>query len=386
MGFLAPYMFWGLLAISVPLLIHLWNGRKGDKVYWAAFRFLEENDNKPIRHIRLEQWILMMLRMILISLLVILMVQLFFDFLDEDSAVQKVHLVEPNQELLQEFRFEMNQAIENGDKVILLNEDLELLDLELFEIESVKGKMNLYRGLQDNLGSRISLYLTGFRSSFDRSEYLVDSLPQVFIAELAKPNFSKKAFETEGGKFLFIDKDNELTLSQNGNFSFDELEKGNLRVGVKILNPEWEKRIRSALKAIEEVYELSFEIKESDEVDMLFSDDLQDVKENIMVFDLLHDWTNAQYPNVYFLQSFREKDLKSRQILPSEILGAVLDFHHLSGQEVRMDKEGVQQKFVVGKGNHLSPQTQKANAQEIIWVMFLLVLIAERIVANKSNL
>ena len=177
-----------------------------------------------------------------------------------------------------------------------------------------------------------------------------------------------------------------MTLSQNGNFSFDELEKGNLRVGVKILNPEWEKRIRSALKAIEEVYELSFEIKESDEVDMLFSDDLQDVKENIMVFDLLHDWTNAQYPNVYFLQSFREKDLKSRQILPSEILGAVLDFHHLSGQEVRMDKEGVQQKFVVGKGNHLSPQTQKANAQEIIWVMFLLVLIAERIVANKSNL
>src|SRR3954466_16224779 len=67
---LNPLLAWlGLGAISVPILIHLLNRRKFEKVVWAAMRFLRVSVEQNQRRIRVEDMILLALRCLLLLLL-----------------------------------------------------------------------------------------------------------------------------------------------------------------------------------------------------------------------------------------------------------------------------------------------------------------------------
>ncbi len=69
MSFLNPIMLAGLLAISVPIIIHLLNRRKFQKVIWAAMRFLKTSVEQNQRRMRIEDLILLLLRCLLLALL-----------------------------------------------------------------------------------------------------------------------------------------------------------------------------------------------------------------------------------------------------------------------------------------------------------------------------
>ena len=69
MSFLNPIMLAGLAAVSVPILIHLLNRRRFQKVVWAAMRFLQNAVEQNQRRMRLEDMILLALRCLLIALL-----------------------------------------------------------------------------------------------------------------------------------------------------------------------------------------------------------------------------------------------------------------------------------------------------------------------------
>lgn len=70
MIFLNPTVLFGLLAASIPILIHLLNLRKLKKIEFSTLAFLKELQKTKIRRIRLKQWILLALRILLILLLV----------------------------------------------------------------------------------------------------------------------------------------------------------------------------------------------------------------------------------------------------------------------------------------------------------------------------
>ncbi|MGM0488190.1 MAG: VWA domain-containing protein [Planctomycetota bacterium] len=67
----SPWMLLWALAAIVPLLIHLWSWRRYDEVPWAAMRFLLAAIRKNARRWRLEQLILLALRMLILILLAI---------------------------------------------------------------------------------------------------------------------------------------------------------------------------------------------------------------------------------------------------------------------------------------------------------------------------
>src|SRR5207302_8409599 len=69
MSFLNPIMLAGLAAISVPIIIHLLNRRKFQKVVWAAMRFLKISVEQNQRRMRIEDMILLALRCLLLALL-----------------------------------------------------------------------------------------------------------------------------------------------------------------------------------------------------------------------------------------------------------------------------------------------------------------------------
>src|SRR5262245_61369488 len=69
MGFLNPLLLVGLTAVSVPIIIHLLNRRKFQKVVWAAMRFIQTSVERNQRRMRVEDMILLALRCLLLALL-----------------------------------------------------------------------------------------------------------------------------------------------------------------------------------------------------------------------------------------------------------------------------------------------------------------------------
>jgi len=68
-SFLNPILLAGLAAVSVPIVIHLLNRRKFQKVVWAAMRFVRLSVEKNRRRLQFEDLILLALRCLLLALL-----------------------------------------------------------------------------------------------------------------------------------------------------------------------------------------------------------------------------------------------------------------------------------------------------------------------------
>ena len=70
MTFLNPAILFGLLAASIPIIIHLQNLRKLKKIEFSTLQFLKELQKNKIRKIKLKQWLLLALRVLIILCIV----------------------------------------------------------------------------------------------------------------------------------------------------------------------------------------------------------------------------------------------------------------------------------------------------------------------------
>lgn len=71
MPFVQPFMLWGLLAVSLPLIIHLLNRLRYRSVKWAAIMFLVSATKSSTRRARLRQYLVLLARMLVVLLLVL---------------------------------------------------------------------------------------------------------------------------------------------------------------------------------------------------------------------------------------------------------------------------------------------------------------------------
>lgn len=71
MVFLNPAVLIGLLAASIPILIHLLNLRKLKKIEFSTLTFLKELQKNKIRKVKLKQWLLLLLRVLIILFVVL---------------------------------------------------------------------------------------------------------------------------------------------------------------------------------------------------------------------------------------------------------------------------------------------------------------------------
>ena len=72
MSFLYPTALWGLLAVSLPIIIHLFSIRKNKKVDFSSIRHIQALKNESIRKLKLLNWIIIFLRMGVIAALIIM--------------------------------------------------------------------------------------------------------------------------------------------------------------------------------------------------------------------------------------------------------------------------------------------------------------------------
>ncbi len=90
-----PLLLWGLGAASLPILIHLLNRRKYKEIPWAAMRFLMAAIKKNQRRVRIEQWLLLAVRTLLIALAVLAMAKPFLESLGAVALLpgQRTHWI-----------------------------------------------------------------------------------------------------------------------------------------------------------------------------------------------------------------------------------------------------------------------------------------------------
>jgi len=70
MTFLNPFVLFGLIAATIPLVLHLLNLRRLRTVEFSSLRFLKELQRSSLRRVRIRQWVLLLLRTLLIASLV----------------------------------------------------------------------------------------------------------------------------------------------------------------------------------------------------------------------------------------------------------------------------------------------------------------------------
>ncbi|MCH7724183.1 MAG: BatA and WFA domain-containing protein [Bacteroidetes bacterium] len=70
MIFLNPAILFGLAAATIPVIIHLLNLRKLKKIEFSTLKFLKELQKNKIRRVKLKQWLLLALRVMIIIMIV----------------------------------------------------------------------------------------------------------------------------------------------------------------------------------------------------------------------------------------------------------------------------------------------------------------------------
>lgn len=70
MTFLNPAVLIGLLAAAIPVIIHLLNLRKLKKIEFSTLAFLKELQKNKIRKIKIKQWLLLVLRVLIVLFIV----------------------------------------------------------------------------------------------------------------------------------------------------------------------------------------------------------------------------------------------------------------------------------------------------------------------------
>jgi hypothetical protein len=79
MGFINPYLWWGLLGISIPIIIHLLYRQRYKRIRWAAMEFLLEAIKRTRRRIRLENLILLLIRCAVMALIALAVMKPFVE-------------------------------------------------------------------------------------------------------------------------------------------------------------------------------------------------------------------------------------------------------------------------------------------------------------------
>ncbi|NDV16543.1 hypothetical protein GO009_10945 [Muricauda sp. TY007] len=73
MVFANPSYLWALLGLLVPVAIHLWSKKEAKTVKIGSIQLLDESNSRQSSSIQLNEWFLLLLRMLIIALVVLLM-------------------------------------------------------------------------------------------------------------------------------------------------------------------------------------------------------------------------------------------------------------------------------------------------------------------------
>lgn len=386
MEWIQPTLLWGLLGLTIPVLIHLWNGKKGKVIAWAAFPWLDPKESQSSRSVKLENWLLLLVRMLLLAILVFLLAGLIWKGLVSSREYKVVHLIWPEEQVESEFRFELEQAAQKGQQVRWLAAGLP--DYQANPISSLDfSSENLQEYLEELAGDPDSIYLyTGLQESFfPKDSYWFPQQPVVRVAENYISKSSSPSITLESGEFLDLDPKGILVKTASKGSSAQTI-SGQFSFAFGDLSEERKTSIRAALDAIEEVYGLSFTESGLEGGAFLFSDSLTSNLNEDQILFLTENQLIENKDQVFALSNSTYQnwdETVENGLLPELILGQILTQLGIGKADLKISKTQLEQKFLTIPSSKL---TRTANLNEGLLVLMLVLFAVERFLAYRANL
>ncbi len=390
MEWIQPAFFWGLFGISVPLAIHLWNGRRGKVIAWAATAWLSPVESQSSRSLKLDQLLLLLVRIALWAMLVLLFVGLWWKSFGKNDAPTVIHLVIPKAYVEADFRFELEQALERGEEVVWLAEGLPEYETGQNPPKGFDPKeLQVYLEMLPKDQDSIHWYGTGSKSEISQSILWVPKIPQVHLAsKLSEQAVSGQAIQLESGKFLRLDEQGMLVSVEDGaGISKEKIAfSGVIPVYFELKDEVKKGDIDAALKALTQVYGLSFSEGEKSNAKVIFSDQSAETPSDGKLYfqteSIVNSISDVQVSLANSV-SMPWGELVDKGILAELILDPLLHFLGISDREVFLTKSQIEQRFV----EIPKPQQSAASNTSKIFLMLIVLLFGlERFLANRSNL
>jgi hypothetical protein len=386
MEFLQPIFFWGLLGISIPIGIHLWNGRRGKVLDWAAMNWLSGQESQSSRSFKLEQLLLLLLRILILTVLVLLAIGLWFDFLEKNDSKSVVHLVEPLERVESEFRFELEQAMEKGESVFWLSEGLP--DYEAGEVPEMNQGSSSIQQLLDQLPINLDslhFYSAGLAGNDLKETLYVPEIPILHLQTLDDRRPSTAQIELDSSEFLSLNELGMLQVNSGGEASNNLAFSGS--VGFRFLLEDAKKQIQflAAFAAITEVYGLSFTEKSEGEI-LILTDQIPENPEHNKLYLIAESSKQIFAKNIQSIANQAEmnwEEVIEKGLLPGLILEPLVDFLGIHPREPRLSPSQLAQRFVKIPE---SKMVISPNLSVILLVVFLLLFALERYLAYRTNL
>ena len=387
MEILQPILLWGLLGLSIPLAIHLWNGKKGKNVAWAAMAWLSEQENQSSKSIRLDQILVLLLRMILLVLFILLLSHLILNSWEISESKKVVHLVAPDRQVFEEFRFELEQADEREEEVAWIDSELteisEELEPDWFASYEIQKALNSLEGPI----AELHFYLPNSENYLPEKMLISPVKPIIHLAKTASgpsPNFG---IELDSARMLEIGNDG-LLVSQSE--SENKAAIISLKqVGFYLGNLEEEERenVIASLNSISQVMKIYFVEKENPEGATLIFDDGN--PENIESNKLYFLTERSGFPeadNVNFISTkldFESSELVQTGRLPEFLLGKLIDFVGVKPEDSKISETQISSRFLVNE----KQRNEKKSGLEILLVgLFVLTFGAERYLSFQRGI
>jgi hypothetical protein len=382
MELINPNILWGLAAIAAPILIHFWNQKQARNVDWAAMKWLVETQKLKAKGFRFEDLLLLILRILALIILVLIIAKPLMNFFQKNDTTQleKIHIFAKDKATVNDFRFEINEAIAKKESVYFIDN----LDQKLSEINTdfeeketqLTDFQNIIKNKNINLSkSQIILYLP---NDIDFEEN-----PNVYLPKSSEINFSNiskknevKALATNG--YIYVNAENKLIQSSVKPSKKIE-DKAELKVAIETSDPSENNNLKAALEAIKEVYGFPFVFDKNNpelaigngaakytNADLIIlTNGLQSTSKNVVT---LHE--NPKSGNVF------------RAELPTQILEILLTHYQLVSPKNNLSRQQLNGIF---KENTITNHKDKTLIDKYLCILFLGIVLIERWISLKNN-
>lgn len=266
MTFQNPAFLWAVLAVAVPVALHFWHQQRAKPLPWAMLRWLETPNQPPKRGFRFDNLWLLLLRCALLIGLALLLARPTLPP-DDQTPLGAVHLVEPDRRVVDAFRFELDRALQRGERLFWATDvPAPVEELGTLPTNAPVPNPLLWQGAIGQVRTprtRLHLYVRNTPAWVDAPPV---SVPEAFVLH-ALPDLPNRAMPNRivalpGGRFLGVGTDGRLTSLPQKTAQQSVVATAPLRVWVQFRNPDERRTVRAALAALTSAYGLTYRLDE----------------------------------------------------------------------------------------------------------------------------
>ena len=395
MELLKPYFLWSALAVAIPVLIHFWHQKKGKVMVWAAMQWLSEKNQQQNRGIQLDNIPLLIIRCLLLLLLAFLLSQPVWKHMAGTETRQRIHLIQPDAFLTQNFRFELEEAQKKGERVYWMSPQTDA-------VESVSDlpPMTVTSPLQVQAAINRVMQNAGDPQQTELHVYVVNdrqlaAIPHIYTptafslhAPVNPDQKTAAAYLAAEGKKLFVNQANTLVsqpaLEAGKSFKQAPVVDRPLTVSVAYRDKAWQKTMIAAVQALSDIYDIKVSVNENENtntaVDWVLTDQKPATLSPKTVYIVSGTIAPATTPNVVYMPE--PDDLIQTGRLPEWLGEQLIAHYNLNPAALPLSKTELNALFkpaTPGDGHH------EARTSPWLLIGFVVLVGLERWVALTKN-